>query len=421
LLTFLIYLLNWDNNLILSRKSIILILLSVFTINTAAIIAYTYVPKYLLFLGIEKPLMQLIITIFPLTAFVFPPLFGFYSDKIQNRYIFILFGTIGITFTYFFLFLTKNLILIVILLFIFGFFMASTNLLMTLFAELVENDKTLISYFNASVVAGWFVGAQSGGIFIDFYGIEHIFLLILLISLPNIILVVFIKEKRSLILERYNRNIERNAYNLVLNNIEEEISISQSIYYGLFFRNFSIKPIMPILAIIMSFYLGSDIEIGFLIGINFLLQFFQMLLIGKIINNKNLKPFMIIGYTLSSITVFGYIISTNFWSYLLIQFLVSFSYSMHWAATIIYIAQKTSPKNKGKYMGYANTSVFSGSFVGGILFSLLLSAFNSDYYIVMSFMIIFPAISTLIIFVKFKPNQEIIPSAKKGRDSELLH
>lgn len=406
--------------MILSKKSIILILLSVFIINTAAIIVYTYVPKYLLFLGIEKPLMQLIITIIPLTAFVFPPLYGFYSDKIQNRHIFILFGTIGTTFVYFFLFLTQNLILIVVLLFLFGFFMASSNLLMTLFAELVEDDKTLISYFNASVVAGWFVGAQSGGIYIDFYGIEHIFLFILLISLPTVIVVVFIKEKRSLILERYNREVEKNAHNLVLNN-EEEISISQSIYYGLFFRNFSIKPIMPILAIIMISHLGSDTEIGFLIGINFLLQFFQMLLIGRIITNKNIKYFMIIGYTLSSITIFGYIISTNFWSYLLFQFLVSFSYSMHWAATITYIAQKTSPKNKGKYMGYANTSVFSGSFVGGLLFSLLLSVFNSDYYIVMYFMIIFPAISTFIIFFKFKPNQRITPYAKKGRDSELLH
>ncbi|NVM34154.1 MAG: MFS transporter [Candidatus Lokiarchaeota archaeon] len=406
--------------MILSKKSIILILFSVFIINTAAIIVYTYVPKYLLFLGIEKPLMQLIITIFPLTAFIFPPLYGFYSDKIQNRYKFILFGSIGITIAYFFLLLTQNLILIVVLIFLFGFFMASSNLLITLFAELVEDDKTLISYFNASVVAGWFVGAQFGGIYIDFYGIEHIFLFIFLISLPNVIVVVFIKEKRSLILERYNREVEKNAHNLVLNN-EEEISISQSIYYGLFFRNFSIKPIMPILAIIMSFHLGNDTEIGFLIGINFLLQFFQMLLIGKIITNKNIKSFMIIGYTLSSITIFGYIISTNFWSYILFQFLVSFSYSMHWAATITYIAQKTSPKNKGKYMGYANTSIFSGSFVGGLLFSLLLSVFNSDYYIVMYFMIIFPAISTFIIFLKFKPDQTITPYAKKERDSELLH
>ncbi|MFW9902321.1 MAG: MFS transporter, partial [Candidatus Thorarchaeota archaeon] len=322
--------------MIISKKSIILILISAFIVNTAAIIVYTYIPRYILFLGVETPLMQLIITIFPFTAFVFPPFYGYYSDKIQNRYIFILFGSIGITLSYFFLFLTQNLIFIVLLLFLFGFFMASSNLLMTLFAELVRDDKTYISYFNASIVAGWFVGAQSGGIFIDFYGIEHIFLLILLISLPNIILVVFIKEERALILEMYNGEQEKNTNNLILNNTEEEILISTSIYYGLFFRNFSIKPIMPILAIIMSFHLGSDSEIGFLIGINFLLQFFQMLLIGKIITTKNIKSFMIIGYLLSSISIFGYIISSNFWSYFLFQFLVSFSYSMHWGATITY-------------------------------------------------------------------------------------
>ncbi|MFX1568787.1 MAG: MFS transporter [Promethearchaeota archaeon] len=390
--------------MIISKKSIILILLSAFIINTASIIVYTYVPKYLLFLGITKPVMQLIITIFPLTAFIFPPFYGHYSDKIQNRYIFILFGSIGITLSYIFLLLTQNLILIIILLFLFGFFMASSNLLMTLFAELVEDDKTYISYFNASIVAGWFVGAQSGGIFIDFYGIKYIFLLILLISLPNLIFVVFIKEERASILDRYNREQEKISNNHILNNTEEEISISTSIYYGLFFRNFSIKPIMPILAIIMSFHMGSDSEIGFLIGINFLLQFFQMLLIGKLMTNKNIKSFMIIGYLLSSVSIYGYIISSNFWSYLFFQLLVSFSYSMHWGATITYIAQNTTPKNKGKFMGYANSSVFSGSFMGGLLFSLLLSIFNSDYYIVMYFMIIFPAISTIIIFLKFKSN-----------------
>jgi predicted MFS family arabinose efflux permease len=276
---------------------------------------------------------------------------------------------------------------------------------MTLFAELVEDDKTLISYFNAIIVAGWFVGAQSGGIFIDIYGIEKILLYTLLVSLPTIIFVIFIRENRSKILERYRNKVESNPNVSIFTNPEIKSPISQSVYYGLFFRNFSIKPIMPILAIIMSFHLSSDTEIGFLIGINFLMQIFQMLLIGKLISNKTIKSFMIIGYSLSAISVFGYIISTNFWSYLFFQFLVSFSYSMHWAATITYIAQNTIPKNKGKYMGYANTSVFSGSFAGGILFSLLLLSFNSDYYITMSFMIIFPVISTFIIFVKFKPSK----------------
>ncbi len=393
--------------MIISKKTVIFILISVFIINTVAIVVYTYVPKYILNLGVEKPLMQLIITIFPLTAFIFPPLYGYLSDKIQNRFVFILFGTIGLNFTFIFLFLIQDLVLMILLLFFFGFFMASSNLLMTLFAELVEDDKKFISYFNAIIVAGWFVGAQSGGIFIDLYGIENLFLFTLIISLPTIIFVIFIREYRSMILERYNNRKVKIINELLLNNPEDEHLISQSIYYGLFFRNFSIKPIMPILAIIMSFHLGNDTEIGFLIGINFLLQFFQMLLIGQVITIKNIKSFMIIGYILSAISVFGYIISNNFWSYLFFQFLVSFSYSMHWVATTIYIAQNTTPKNKGKYMGYANTSVFSGSFIGGLFFSLLLT-FNPDYYIAMSFMIIFPVISTLVIIFSFKIPKKVI-------------
>ncbi|MFW9826624.1 MAG: MFS transporter [Candidatus Thorarchaeota archaeon] len=403
--------------MLISKRSVILILISVFIINTVGIIVYTYVPRYILNLGVEKPLMQLIITIFPLTAFIFPPLYGYLSDKTQNRFLFILFGMLGLNIAFLFLYLYQDLTLTVILLFFFGFFMASSNLLMTLFAELVEDDKKMVSYFNAVIVAGWFVGAQSGGIFIDFYGIEKIFLLILILSLPIIIFVVFIRENRSLIIERYNNTEDKNTSKLLFNNPNVEKPIFQSIYFSLFFRNFSIKPIMPILAIIMSFNLGSDTEIGFLIGINFLLQFFQMLLVGQVISIKNIKSFMIFGYLLSAISIFGYIISNNFLSYLFFQILVSFSYSLHWAATTIYIAQNTTPKNKGRYMGYANTSVFSGSFFGGLFFSFLLT-FNQDYYFSMNFLIIFPLISVFIIFLKFKvANNSNLKNLKKEKNS----
>lgn len=388
--------------MILSKRSVILILISSFLINTAAMVVFTYTSTYLLDLGTGKSLMQLIVTIFPLTAFLFPPLYGFLSDKYQNRIIFLLIGTIGMIFAFLMLSLTRDLIFTILFLFLFGFFMASSNISFTLYSELVEDDKKYLSYYNAMIVAGWFVGAQFGGIFIDIYGIENIFLLVLLISLPNIICVVFIRENRSLILESYNNRVNKKLNGLNINDAEVENSISKSIYYGLFFRNFSIKPIMLILAFLMISYLGSLSEVGFLIGINFFLQFFLMLLAGKIISSKNVKSFMVIGYVLSSLTIFGYIIATNFLIYFIFQLIFAFSYSMHWAATIVYIAQNTTPKNKGQIMGYANASVFSGSFVGGLFFTLLLS-FNPNYYIAMSFMMIFPIISVVVISLKFKP------------------
>ncbi|MFX1498357.1 MAG: MFS transporter [Promethearchaeota archaeon] len=402
--------------LILAKKSIIFILLSIFFINTATIIVFTYVPQYLLLdLNTGKPLTQLIITIFPLTTFIFPPLYGFFSDKIQNRYIFIVIGTIGMTFTYLFLLMTQNLIILIILLFIFGFFMASSNLFITLYAELVKDDKTLISYYNAIIVGAWFVGAQFGGIFINFFGIDNLFLFIFIVSIPSVITVFFVKENRSMIIEMYQDREKKEDVKRIFNGSDIENTVSKSVFFGLFFRNFSIKPIMPILAVIMMSLLKSYPETGFLIGINFLLQFFQMLLVGRVITTKNVKSFMIIGYTLSAISIFGYIASTNFWSFLISQLLVSFSYSLHWAATITYIAQNTTPNNKGRYMGYANTSVSFGSFSGGLLFSFLIFAYHTDYYIAMYFMIIFPIISTLIILLKFKPH------SKKKINSPLSH
>ena len=390
--------------MILSKKSVILILISTFLINTAAMVVYTYTSTYLLYLGTSKSLMQLILTIFPLTAFSFPPLYGFLSDKYQNRIVFLLIGTFGMIFAFLMLSLTRDLIFTTLFLFLFGFFMASSNISFTLYSELVEDDKKYVSYLNAIIVAGWFIGAQFGGIVIDIYGIENIFLSVLLISLPNIICVVFIRENRPMILESYNNRVNKKLNGLNTNKAELENSISKSIYYGLFFRNFSIKPIMPILALLMISYLGNRSEVGFLIGINFFLQFFLMLLAGKIITSKNVKIFMVMGYALSSLTILGYIISTNFFIYFFFQLIFAFSYSMHWAATIVYITQNTTPKNKGQIMGYANASVFSGSFVGGLFFTLLLS-FNPNYYIAMSFMLIFPIISVLVISLKFKPKR----------------
>lgn len=360
----------------------------------------------MIFLGVDRTLTQLITTIFPFTAFVFPPILGKISDKIQNRFIFIIIGTIGTICILATLLFVQNVVLLIVLFLWFGFFNASLNVLQVLFIELVENDTKYITYLNAVIVVGWFVGSQSAGIFIEVYGIEHMYLFLLIISVINIFFVIFVKEKRSLILERHNEKVSNEKDNKVLQGSEEKIPISQSVYYGLFLRNFSIKPIFSVLTIIIAFHISSDTIIGFLIGINFLIQFFIIILIGRVITNRNVKAIMSIGYALSALAVFGYIISTNFLDFLLYQIVISFSFAMFNTATQVYIAQKTNPKNKGKYLGYANASTFSGSFLGGLFFSMVLGFSNSDYYLAMPIMIVFPLISALIILVGFERKKE---------------
>ena len=74
---------------------------------------------------------------------------------------------------------------------------------------------------------------------------------------------------------------------------------------------------------------------------------------------------------------------------------------MFWTATQVYIARNTTPENKGKYVGYANSSFYLGSFLGGLYLTYLLYVSN-DYYSAFWFMIIWPGISALIILFGLK-------------------
>lgn len=390
--------------MIISKRSVYLILISVLFLNTASIGLVVYLPKYLAYLGIERPLIQLIMTIFPLTLFVVPPLIGKVSDKMQNRFLFILIGASGVVLSFILFLFTQNLFLMIILSFLYGFFGAIFRIIFTLYAELVENNTKYLSYYNSIATCGWFLGSQLGGVFIDVYGIQFIFLFLIIFSGINLTIVLFIKENRILILNSYENNGNKN-----LNNEEESKKISISIYFGLFFRNASIKPILAVLSIIMSFHIASVTLIGFLIGLNFLIQVFLMILMGRFITEKNEKLILIVGYLCSSFAIIGYIISTNFIGFFISQIFIAFSFSMYWSATVVYIAQNSTPKNKGKYMGLTNSSTFSGGFIGGLLFSYLLLIFDSNYYTAMIFMIIFPLLSSMSILLKFKTRSKPKP------------
>ncbi len=366
---------------------------------------YTYLPRYLYYMGIEKSIIQLVSTIMAFTNFVFPPLVGNYSDKIQNRYYIFIFGAIGDTILFSWLLFHRTLIMIIIALFAHGFFSACFGLILVLFQELVENDQKMISYLNATGALGWFAGAQLCGIFVEINGIEHVFYFFLIFNIISMILVFFARENRFIILNRIEetKNSSENSKNHGIMDMNENSgnNISKSVYYSLFFRHFGIRPVLSILAIIMALYLNNDVQIGFLMGINPLLQFFLIIIFGNLINDKNEKAFMVVGYVLSIFVLIGYFFSTTFFGFFISQILIALSYSMFYSAIYLYISKHTTPKNKGKYIGYVNSSFFLGGFSGGLLFTLLLTI-NPDYYFGISLMIIFPIISTLIILFKFK-------------------
>jgi MFS family permease len=387
--------------MILSKKSVYLILVSVLIASTTGMGVFAYAPRYLLNQKVNVIIIQLVLTFFILTTVIIPPIIGKLSDMIQHRALLFKLGAVGVSIIFFFFTFTYNFLFFIILLLLYGFFGMFARLKFVLYAELVENDHRYISYFAATMALGWFLGAFLTGIFIDMYGIELFFQFMLIISFFNLITVMLIREDRAFILQNHEQIDESNDKNFIIDQ-DKNVSISKAIYPSLFFRNVGIRPILAILAILMFFHISSDSEIGFLIGINFLLQFFLNIVIGRVINQKNIKWIMFFGYSLSIMSIIGWILSTNFWSFLLCQILISLSYSMFYTATQIYIAKNTTPNNKGKYVGFMNASSQFGSFTGGLMFSILLAIYTGNYYTAMYFMIFFPAISALIILFKFE-------------------
>ena len=404
-----------------AKNSVILILIAITIIYFSAMIIVAYIPKYLQHLNTPEPIIQLTRSIFMATLFIFPPFIGKLSDRIQKRFLFVLIGTIGMIGILFLLLFTKDLIIINILLFIFGFFASSFTILFTLYVEMVQNDPKKIARYNAFLAIGWFLGVLSGGMLNATYGIEYMFVYSFLPLLLAFFFVIFIKEDRNLILEQ-NRNLkEKNQIPDNLNTNEEKGSNLKSVLFSLFFRSFGIRPILGIIVTIIGLSLTNETEIGFLIGVNPLLQFFLMILVGKIITNKNLKVCIILGNILTIFIIFGYIYSFNFWTFLIFQILVALSYSLLWMGSLTYIAQNSTPKNKGRYIGYATMSTFAGDSIGGLFYSLMLAIFYSDHFIVMYFMIVFPVISLLIISFKFSSIKEVKPLSKMNLDSEGEH
>ncbi len=261
--------------ILLSKKSVAFILGTVFFIYLTIMMLYTYLPQYLLFIGTKSPIITLTMTFAMSTFFIFPPLLGRYSDKLQNRIYFIIICPIGMLITLAMLLFTKNIIIINILIFIFGFFTSFITIYLTLFSELVQNDKKWIAYYNSFCAIGNFIGVIIGGILIDLFNIENLFFFTLIIFFASIIFNVFIRENRQLILDN-NIELSENVHNEGIKNSSKEDNISKAIYYSLFFRNFAIIPILNILVIIFGFYLPNKIEIAILVGKKPFFQLFIM-------------------------------------------------------------------------------------------------------------------------------------------------
>lgn len=391
----------------MSLRNRILILVSNFFMGTGGLAFYTYYPRYLEVIGTSSSLITYIVSMVALAAFIFPPLIGKYSDKLQKRKVFITVGSFASVIMYYLGFLVsiEFVWLAFILIFVNGFFGSSYSMLYPLYSESCADDPKWISYYNAVTALSWSSGAFLSGFLMEFFGIEGIFYLVLITVLLSAIPSLFIVENREDILAL---NLDSKQDAKKVSDTDEKFDnktlnlLLLPLFIALLFRNFGIRPILGLAAIFFSFTLNSEAEIGILIGINPLIQAVLTLIIGRIINKKNIKVFMVIGFATSSLAMLGYYVSTDFWGLLISQIMVCISFSFFWNASIIYISQLTTPENKANYVGRAWSFFYLGVFLGNWFMGGLLTV-NNNYYFTLLIMMVFPLISVLFILFWFKP------------------
>ena len=290
------------------------------------------------------------------------------------------------------------------LVFLNGFSGTCAGMTSVLYAEVTSNDAKWYTYHTSTISLSWFFGSLFGGIFIDIMGVANLYIFVLIFSLLNTVLSIFIQENREEIIQINQKLSQEKKLEITLNadiKLRELKKNSPYLNTGLFFRSLGARPILVSLAIFFSFTLTSDSHIGFLISVNPLIQTFFSLIIGRLIKRQNFKFFLTIGYFLSTLAMVGYYFSTEFWGLLVSQVLVCVSYVLFWNATFIYINQNTTPTNKGRYVTVAVSFFYLGSFIGDILMGVVL-LIRSDYYFAILIMMIFPSVSALVLLFGFR-------------------
>ena len=378
--------------------------------GTGGLAFYTYYPRYLAMIGTESFVITYIVSMVSLAAFIFPPLIGKYSDKRQKRKVFITVGGFASVIFYFLCFIVslEFVWLAFILIFVMGFFGSSYSITYPLYSESSADDPKCISYYTAVTALSWSSGAFLSGFLMELFGLEGIYYLVLITVFLSAVPCLFIVENREEIL---SMNVI--SEQIAENDLEAEGKFDKKtlnliflpLFLAFFFRNLGIRPILGLAAIFFSFTLTSEAQIGFLIGINPLIQAALTLIVGKIINKRNMKIFMVIGFATSSLAMLGYYFAVDFWGLLISQIFVCISYTFFWNASIIYISQATTPENKADFVGRAWSFFYLGQFVGNWFMGGLLTI-NNDYYFTLLVMIIFPMISVLLIIFWFKPKYQ---------------
>ncbi len=319
---------------------------------------------YMIDLGANLFHVGLLSTLRGIAAVSFSPIWGILSDRKDRKSYLILSSFISLIVLLFYP-TASTVILLMVLVFIFSLANAGFNPIATaLSSESSEKRGIEISFFNSALAAGNFTSRVMMGVFLIWISVRVSLWLFALVFAFSIIPLFFIKERERNPKFARKRNFLMNVedFHLMKNNG------LWSVYIASFMRQAGTSGWLSLIAVYLVYAVKlSPSTVGFISGLNPLVQIFSTLYFAKLVEKRNAKQVMIVGMLLSALSPFLLAIVKNSIGASIAFGILGLGYGAFISGTTTYISFATPSDLRGRFMGLFSSSRSMGSIVGPLV------------------------------------------------------
>jgi len=265
---------------------------------------------------------------------------------------------------------------------------------------------------NASLSAGWFVGALASGFLVELFAITFPFLAGAFITFFAAIIVIFvISDYRFLSETESNPSNEPANLKKVVNDLKRRFTVMfkkdefvrkrglSIVYITLILRNGGLLGLYSLFPLYVIAVGGTPAQVGLLYALNMGTQAILMTVMGLCCDRIGRKPVMIIGLLASGLSAIWFGLSSSPIALIPSQVLVAFGYASVTVSATTIIADVAPKENRGEGMGLIMTSIGIGATIGP-----LIAGFLAELFGLAAMMIIMASLplTGLFLFSKFQ-------------------
>lgn len=377
-------------------KERLLLMTTGFTRNAVVMGLSLILQLYMTSLGANIFWVGVVSALGGLGAILFSPLWGSLSDKDGRKRYLIISSFIALIFLLFYP-LTPNFILIVPLVFLFSSANAGFVPIATTFASERSKRRGIeVSFFNSALSFGNFMGMVIIGILTIWLSVKTSLWVFVLIFVLSILPIIFMKENKIKTSHHVNHSL------LTLSDLSfmKENHLG-SIYTSAFLRQVGVSGVTSIAAVYFVYdaHLTPSL-VGFLAGLNPLIQIFSTLIFAKIAESKNSKISITIGMAITTVSILSFALFRDVFGVGLAYGLLGLGFGAFISGTTTYISFAVSADLRGRFMGlftsFRSLGTVTGSVLGGII------AMAIGYHLDFLFMAISVGMAYMIVWLFFK-------------------